>query len=126
MTSREHVFQYLLGDVKQLSTHGVRLLAGTDFGNPCITPGASLIQELRLMQRAGVPAAEALRSATWYPAVARGAQGHSGRVATGYDADLLVVKGDPRGDLDVLLDPVGLLRRGAWIAGDTLRVYRLP
>ncbi len=123
--TRERIFQYLLNDVKQLSALGVRLLAGTDLGNPCITPGASLIQELRLMLRAGVAPMEVLRSATRYPALAR--DGHdrtNGRVATGNEAELVVVAHDPRRNLETLAAPLGVVHRGAWVPGDSLRAHR--
>lgn len=52
--SRERVFGQLLADVRSLHADGVGLLAGTDLGNPCIVPGASLHDELALFVRAGL------------------------------------------------------------------------
>ncbi|CAA9383025.1 MAG: hypothetical protein AVDCRST_MAG66-437, partial [uncultured Pseudonocardia sp.] len=40
-----------------------------------------------------------------------------GRVAPGYDADLLAVAGDPVADLGALLTPVAVLRAGELVAG---------
>ncbi len=92
--------------VRRLHAAGVRILAGTDAPNPGTGFGISMHGELRLLERAGLSAAEALAAATGNPADAFGA-GDRGRLARGRIADLLLVAGDLEGDL----------RRSAAIAG---------
>lgn len=50
----------------------------------------------------GMAPAEALRAATSGAARACGLGDRKGRIAAGYDADLLVIDGDPRADLAAL------------------------
>ena len=69
---------------------GVPLVAGTDD-----VPGLGLHRELALYVKAGVPALEALRIATWNGARIVGQDAQRGRIARGYVADLVLVDGDP-------------------------------
>jgi imidazolonepropionase-like amidohydrolase len=80
--------------VAQLRTAGVRILAGTDAGNPGTAHGASMHRELELLCAAGLTPIEALRAATSAPATAFGLKDR-GRIAKGLRADLLLVEGDP-------------------------------
>jgi hypothetical protein len=61
---------------------------------------------------AGVPAAEALASATSGAARACGLGGRKGRLRAGYDADLLLVNGDPLADVSALRRVAGVMLRG--------------
>src|SRR5262249_60162703 len=83
--------------VKALKAAGVRILAGTDCGNPGTAHGASIHRELALLVAAGLTPAEALAAAT---AVAAGAfaLADRGRIAPGLRADLVLVDGDPTVD----------------------------
>lgn len=92
--------------VRRLHAAGVRILAGTDAPNPGTGFGISMHGELRLLERAGLSAAEALAAATGNPADAFGVEDR-GRLVRGRIADLLLVAGDLEGDL----------RRSAAIAG---------
>ena len=79
---------------------GVPVLAGTDFGNPWITPGFSLHDELALFVRDGMSPLDALRSATLSPAQFLGATDSLGTVAPGKLADLVLLDADPLLDID--------------------------
>ena len=86
-----------LAAVKELHEAGVLLFAGTDtadFAMPGLAPGVSLHGELRLLVRAGLSPAEALRAATCDPADRFGLTDR-GRIRPGLRADLLLVEGDP-------------------------------
>ena len=87
--------------VRRLHEAGVPLYAGTDAGNPFVVPGASLLQELRLLTEVGMTPSEAWASAT---ASAGSALGEPllGSVRPGAPADLLVFREDPTRDLDAL------------------------
>lgn len=78
---------------------GARVVYGTDMGNPPAAHGID-VNELRLMQRAGMTLDDTLASAT-------------SRAADYLEIDLpdvIVVPGDPRADLDVLAHPVRVMR----------------
>lgn len=70
---------------------------------------------VRLTQH-GMDAHDALLALTANPAAACGLDHRKARVAPGYDADLLVVKGDPITDISTLLHPVHVLRAGHRVA----------
>ena len=84
--------------VRRLHAAGVRILAGTDAPNPGTGFGISMHGELRLLERAGLSAAEALAAATGVAADAFGVEDR-GRLARGRIADLLLVAGDLESEL---------------------------
>ena len=61
---------------------------------------------------AGLSITEALATATSVAAQACGVSARKGRLAPGYDADLLVVDGDLEIDVTALLRPRSVLLRG--------------
>lgn len=83
----------------RLYASDARMTLGTDMSNPWIAPGASVHREMALLAEAGVPNARILAAGTWQAADALGAGDRLGRVATGYEADLLVLDADPLEDL---------------------------
>ena len=78
---------------------GVPLVTGSDAGNLLVFHGPTVHRELQLWVQAGIPATVALQAATWNAAKLLRADARIGRVAPGYDADLLVVDGDPTRDI---------------------------
>lgn len=80
--------------VRKLHERGVRIHAGTDPFNPLVVPGASLHEELRLLEEAGLTAEEAWAAATRVAGQDLGEPG-LGRVEPGAPADLLVLGMDP-------------------------------
>ncbi|MTD55594.1 amidohydrolase family protein [Amycolatopsis pithecellobii] len=91
----------VIRSVGDCHTAGVRLIAGTDAGWRDVG-FADLVDELLLLQRCGLPAIDALASATRVAADALGVGARAGRIAPGYTADLIAVAGDPTVDLEVL------------------------
>lgn len=77
---------------------GATILAGTDAGNPGVSFGASLHEELELLVRCGLSPKQALRAATSGPARTFRLPDR-GRIAPGLRADLLLVNGDPTEDI---------------------------
>ena len=73
---------------------GVVIAAGNDAGTP-FNPHGSLVPELELMVKAGMPPSAAIRSATSVAARVLGLGDETGRIAPGLAADLLVVEGNP-------------------------------
>jgi len=82
---------------------GVTLLAGTD-SRPC----GRVIDEIRALAEAGVPAHQAIGAASWS---ARAYLGLAGLVEGG-PADAVVYDADPRGDLSQLAMPRAVVLRG--------------
>ncbi|MEZ0471499.1 amidohydrolase family protein [Luteimonas salinilitoris] len=76
-----------------------RMTLGTDMSNPWIAPGISLHREMQLLAEAGVPTARLLLAATRNAADALGAGRRLGRIAPGFEADLLVLDANPLADI---------------------------
>jgi imidazolonepropionase-like amidohydrolase len=79
--------------IPPLAAPHVPILAGTDFGNPGTTAGASLHGELEYLIEAGLTPVQALVAATSAPADSFLLRDR-GRIAPGLRADLLFVDGD--------------------------------
>lgn len=76
-----------------------RMTVGTDMSNPWIAPGISLHREMQLLAEAGVPASRILAAATANAADALGASSRLGRIAPGFEADLLMLDANPLSDI---------------------------
>lgn len=101
--------------VRLAHARGVPIVAGTDAG----TPGMefdTLHDELRCLVDLGMSPHEAIRCATGVAADGLG-QPNMGRIAPGARADLLIVKGDPLSDLDVLRSPRAVFLDGKLLVG---------
>lgn len=90
---------------QQLRDAGAVLLIGTDSGIPMKFHSSSTWNELDVwVNQLGVPAIDAIRAATYWPAVAMKADKDYGTVTEGKYADIIAVKGD-------VLKHVNLLQR---------------
>ena len=85
---------------------GVRIIAGTDAGVDS-TPHHQYVGGLEYLAKLGFRPADVIAMATTEAAAALGVGTVTGRLAPGYDADLIVVHGDPLTDVSAL----GNLRR---------------
>ena len=74
-------------------------MTGTDNNNPFVVPGYDLHDELELFVQAGLTPLQALRSATWTPAIFFGKTGLFGTIERGKAADLVILNADPRADI---------------------------
>ena len=97
------------------SQAGVKLLAGTDLGDPYVVPGYSLHDELELMVAAGVPTLKALQSATSEPASAFGLSSTLGTIAPGRSADLLILDTDPLQNISNTRRIAAVVSNGNWV-----------
>ncbi|QEU90579.1 amidohydrolase [Streptomyces kanamyceticus] len=88
---------------------GVPLAAGTDSSGGTVDPIGG---EVELMRAAGLPALDAIRTATTGAARLLGLQGTSGRIARGFAGDAILLDGDPLTDVSVLKKPVRVIRAG--------------
>jgi imidazolonepropionase-like amidohydrolase len=92
--------------VRPLHEMGVKIIAGTDAGIDN-TPHHQYIGGLQYLVTLGFEPEQVIAMATTQAAVAIGVGTVTGRLAPGYDADLIVVDGDPLTDISAL----GSLRR---------------
>ena len=94
-------------------------------------PGFSLHDELALLVDSGLSPHQALVAATSSAASALGIGETVGRIAAGYDADIVVVDGDPLTDISLVGRVRGVLRQGSIIERAGLvatrdRLFALP
>lgn len=95
----------------------VRLAAGTGGMGHFLVPGASLLDELELLVRAGLSPSEALTSATRIAAELIGKAGEIGTLSVGARADLVVLDGDPSIDISNVRRQMAVLKEGDVVAG---------
>ncbi|MGW8763410.1 amidohydrolase family protein [Streptomyces sp. NPDC055815] len=88
---------------------GVPLAAGTDSSGGTVRP---IGREVELMRAAGLPALDAIRTATTGAARLLGVERTVGRLARGFAGDAILVAGDPLNDVTLLKQPVGVVRAG--------------
>jgi imidazolonepropionase-like amidohydrolase len=80
---------------------GVTLVTGTDSGNPTIFHGPAIHRELQLWIEAGIPPAVALQAATYNGAQLLRTADRMGLIKKGYQANLLLVDGNPLKEISV-------------------------
>jgi len=98
---------------------GVKIAAGTDAGGHGHPSNA---MEIACLVKAGLTPLQALRAATGWAAECLGLERDLGTVEKGKLADLIVVAGDPLGDVSVLQNPerIALVLKGGEIAANRL------
>jgi imidazolonepropionase-like amidohydrolase len=106
--------------VRRMKEERVGLLAGTDFANAWVVPGAALHEELRLLVEAGLTPLEALRTATLNPARYFDKTGDFGTVAPGQIADLVLLEADPLEDIRNARRISGVVANGRYLDRLTL------
>ncbi|MER6347676.1 amidohydrolase family protein [Streptomyces sp. NPDC001595] len=94
---------------------GVRLVSGADSGINAVKPHGILRAAVADLVAGGVPADDALATATSLAADTCGLTDRKGRLRRGLDADLLVVRGDPLRDMAALAEPVAVSVSGVWV-----------
>ena len=92
---------------------GVTVVSGSDGGVGEAKPHGILAISIADLVRAGLSEVDALTTATSSAARVCGLGARKGRIVAGYDADLVVVDGDPVRDIAAL----GRVRN-VWVGGD--------
>ena len=92
---------------------GVKIAFGTDSG---VSPHGENAKEFEYMVEAGMPAMEAIRSATMATAELLGIEDRLGRLEQGKVADVVAVRGDPIADISAMHDVRFVMKEG--------RIYR--
>jgi imidazolonepropionase-like amidohydrolase len=101
-----------LATVVELISAGVTVVCGTDAGVGPAKPHDVLPRAVIALVDRGISFDDALAAATTAAAAACRVGERKGRLEPGYDADLLVVRGDPRRDAAALLDVAAVYRAG--------------
>lgn len=95
----------------RLHARGVPLVPGSGSPNPWMFPGESLIDELEMWTRAGIPDPAVLRMATAGACAAIGER-ERGTIEAGKVADLVVLGADPSADVSNLREVEHVVVRG--------------
>ena len=86
-------------NLKRAFQLGVTLVTGTDSGVPLVFHGPAIHREMQLWVDSGLPAEVALQAATHNAAISLGKKDRIGLIKVGYDANLIVVDGNPLKDI---------------------------
>ncbi len=108
---------------KLLANAGVRMLVGTD-GGSYLGPGLTLRQEFKELAEAGLSSLDILRMATVNAAHYLGREDRMGRVAPGFDANLVLLRKDPLQQVENLHDIAGVVRGGAFYSASALAALK--
>jgi imidazolonepropionase-like amidohydrolase len=98
--------------VSRMRARGVRVVPGVDSGAMPLKPHGNAWIAVTDLVQCGFTVEEALAAGTSGAADACGVGDVTGRLAAGYDADLLVVDGDLASDIDGLGRPQAVMARG--------------
>lgn len=104
--------QFLKSELLKVYEAGITIATGTDAGNPLTLHGVSMMDEMLLMQKAGIPASEILVMSTQNGARAMGRLEDLGTLESGKVADLLVLDADPAVDVANFHELVLVVRAG--------------
>ncbi|MET1006381.1 MAG: amidohydrolase family protein [Propionibacteriaceae bacterium] len=105
----------MLAHLVNLHRSGVRITFGPDGGISPSKPHHVLPYAVDQLVGAGLGVRDALVAATSAGAQAIGLGHRKGRLAPGYDADLLVVDGDPFADISAVHRPLAVYRHGVLV-----------
>ncbi len=114
-----HLQEHHIESLRRALAAGVKIAAGTDAGGHG-HPANAL--EIECLVKAGMTPLQALQAATGWAAECLGWERDIGTVEKGKLADLVVVAGDPLGDVSILRNPerIALVFKGGEIAADRL------
>jgi imidazolonepropionase-like amidohydrolase len=90
---------------------GIRLVAGTDTDDGRL-PSFTVSSEIAELVKIGIPSMEAVKAATSRAADLLDIAGRTGSIKPGYEADLLVIDGNPLADIAALKDVVLVINDG--------------
>ena len=114
-----------LATVSRALAAGVRIACGSDGGSPG-NPVWQLLPELRLLAAGGMTPSQVIRSATTAAAELCRMADSVGTLAVGKLADVIVVDGDPVGDLAVLEAVRLVLKDGRMVRNELGSERRVP
>ena len=106
--------------VEMMHEAGVPIGAGTDTPIAFAAPGYSLHSELEMLVRAGLSPMQALEAATIRPAEFFGLSGEMGTIEEGRLADLVLLSGNPLGDITNTRTVEAVVSRGQLLSPEEL------
>ena len=92
----------MIANMRRLYESGAVMVAGTDAGIAPVKPHDVVRHAPPMLRQLGFSSAEALRAITSVAAGVCGLGHRKGRIAPGFDADILAVDGDPVADPEAL------------------------
>jgi imidazolonepropionase-like amidohydrolase len=107
----------MMANARRLHEAGALMVAGTDAGIAPIKPHDVVRHAPSTLRQLGYGQAEALRTVTSVAADVCGLGHRKGRIASGFDADVLVIDGDPVSDPDALHRIRAVYVRGTAVPG---------
>jgi len=107
----------ITANTRRLHQAGAVIVAGTDAGIAPVKPHDVVRHAPAMLRQLGFGQAQALRAITSVAAGVCGLAHRKGRVAAGFDADILAVDGDPIADPDALHRVRAVYARGAAVPG---------
>ena len=107
----QHMAPRIEDTIRRARAMGIRIVTGadTDYGPEGLT---RIAHEIMRFHGLGMTAQEALASSTSQAAELLGIGTRTGRIAEGYEADLIVVDGNPLDDVAVLQDVLIVITNG--------------
>ncbi|MEJ2086627.1 MAG: amidohydrolase family protein, partial [Acidobacteriota bacterium] len=115
---KQHAMMFEI--VREVKRRGGILVAGSDAGNPTMYPGDGLHRELELRVAAGLSTDDALIAATRSAAAVLGEENRRGRLAPGFEAELVLLDRDPTVDIRATRTVSALYSKGMFVAREDL------
>ena len=109
---------------RELWEHGVGIVTGSDIG--AVLPPEGYLWALEQLAASGIPSRDVLVAATSRAAASAGLAGVTGALLPGYEADLIVVGGNPLEDIADLRDLRLVLLRGGEFVPEPFEAYEPP
>jgi hypothetical protein len=106
--------------IKKMFDSKVGMLLGSDAPQVFNVPGFAILHEIEMYVAAGLTPCQALITGTVNPARYLQLEDNSGMVKEGYQADLILVDGNPLENIQNLKRPSGVLIRGKWMPREEL------
>jgi imidazolonepropionase-like amidohydrolase len=100
--------------VGKAQREGAPMLAGSDAACEGVIPGFGLVDQLTHFVDAGMTPLQSLATATIEPAKYFDRADRAGRIAPGYDADMVLLAADPRQSIEAVRRPQAVVLRGAY------------
>jgi imidazolonepropionase-like amidohydrolase len=110
--------------IARMHRAGTRIVAGTDGGIATAKPHGIVHAAISGLVASGLCPARALAAATSVAAQVCGLGSRKGRLHAGYDADLILVEGDPLSDVSALIRPTAVMVHGRWAARPSTAEWR--
>ena len=106
--------------IKALYDAGAGVLLGSDAPQVFNVPGFALQHEIEMYVAAGLTPYQALITGTVNPAKYFNLESERGMVKEGFQADLVLVQGNPLDDISNLRNRAGVMIRGQWLSREIL------